>query len=62
MYELSYADQVLTYNTRAEAIAAAKELSVEHHGGVTVQDEDQLERMVYQHGELMSYDYETRRR
>lgn len=62
MYELSYADVVQTYDTRLEAIAAAKEISADHGGTITVTDEAKNERMVYQGGELMSYDYETRRR
>ena len=62
MYELSYDDVIKNVETRAEAIAQAKEISSENNVSVTLQDEGHRERMIYQRGELVSYDYETRKR
>ena len=62
MYEVSYGDDLTQHPTRAEAIVAAKEISTEHtRGFVQVTDASRRERMTYQNGELISYDYETRR-
>lgn len=61
MYELLIGEEVTNYETRAEAIVAAKEISSEKHGQITITDESRRERMLYQAGELVSYDYETRR-
>ena len=47
--------------TRAEAISKAREISSENRGVVSISDEKERERMTYQGGELISYDYETRR-
>ncbi|MEC9072075.1 MAG: hypothetical protein VX938_06835 [Myxococcota bacterium] len=62
MYEVSLGEHVHNLETRAEAIVKAKELSSEHRGTVAVTDDQNRERMTYQGGELISYDYETRRR
>jgi len=63
MFEVMVGEEVHTYDTRQEAIAAAKDLSTEKsHGMVSISDSDNRERMTYQGGELVSYDYETRRR
>nr|ACU26450.1 hypothetical protein [uncultured bacterium HF186_25m_18N5]ACU26505.1 hypothetical protein [uncultured bacterium HF186_25m_27D22] len=62
MYEVIYGEDTVQHPTRAEAITAAKELSAENaRGMIQVQDQDRRERMTYQNGELISYDYETRR-
>ena len=62
MYEVTYGEDMTEHATRAEAIVAAKELSAAHaRGMVLVNDEGRRERMTYQNGELISYDYETRR-
>ncbi len=62
MYEVIYGEDTTEHGTRAEAILAAKEISAEHARGlIQVQDQDRRERMTYQNGELISYDYETRR-
>ena len=60
MYTVSIGNETTEYKTRAEAIAAAKELSAESRQPVFVLDESQRERMAYQYGELESYTYETR--
>ena len=62
MYEVSVGESISEYPTRVEAIAAAKELSTEHRGTISIVDAGKRERMTYQAGELVSYDYETRRR
>lgn len=62
MYEVMNGDDVTEFKTRAEAIAEAKRLSAENaRGSVQVTDEQRREKMSYQAGELVSYDYETRR-
>lgn len=61
-YEVTLGENVHELPTRTEAIAKAKELSSEYRGTVAVADDQQRERMTYQGGELISYDYETRRR
>ncbi len=60
MYELTFGEEIQTYETRAEAIVAAKEISAEGHGLVAITDEQQRERPTYQGGELLSYDHDTR--
>ncbi len=62
MYEVSYGDDTTEHPTRTDAIVAAKEISAEHTRGIVqVTDDTRRERMTYQNGELISYDYETRR-
>ena len=62
MYEVTYGEDTTEHGTRVEAIIAAKELSALHARGlVQVSDEERRERMTYQNGELISYDFETRR-
>jgi hypothetical protein len=39
----------------------AREISSENRGVVSISDDKERERMTYQGGELISYDYETRR-
>ena len=62
MYEVTYGEDITEHPTRTDAIVAAKELSAAHSRGmVQVCDDARRERMTYQNGELISYDYETRR-
>ncbi|MEZ4269418.1 MAG: hypothetical protein R3F39_23915 [Myxococcota bacterium] len=61
MFEVSYGEEMQTFETRIQAIAAAKDLSNDNRGVVSITDESRRERMTYQGGELISYDYETRR-
>ena len=62
MYDVTYGEDTTEHNTRTEAIVAAKELSSAHARGlVQISDGDRRERMTYQNGELISYDFETRR-
>jgi len=60
MYTVSLGNDVQEFDTRAEAISSAKQLSADTRQTVIVVDESQRERMSYQHGELESYTYETR--
>ena len=61
MYEVTHGETIHELPTREEAIAKARELSSEHRGLVSIVDGTKRERMTYQAGELLSYDYETRR-
>ncbi len=62
MYEVTYGEDTTQHETRADAIVAAKEISTQHARGlVQISDDDRRERMTYQNGELISYDFETRR-
>ena len=61
MYEVSAGETIKEFPTLAEAIAAARDMSSEFRGTVAVTDDERRERMTYQGGELVSYDYETRR-
>ena len=61
MYNVTYGEDVHEVPTRTEAIAKAREISSEHRGVVSIADDKERERMTYQGGELISYDYETRR-
>lgn len=60
MYLVTVGTQTHDYDTRAEAIAAAKEFSAEHRGTVVVRDEEERERLTYHRGKLESYSYDTR--
>ncbi|MGM0575524.1 MAG: hypothetical protein ACQEXJ_07315 [Myxococcota bacterium] len=62
MFEVVLGDDIRSYDTRREAIDFAKEWTQENRGTVSISDEDRRERLTYQGGELVSYDYETRRR
>ena len=61
MYQVTYGEDVHELGTRAEAITKAREISSENRGIVSISDDKERERMTYQGGELISYDYETRR-
>lgn len=60
MYQLQAQNETQEFAKRAEAIAAAKAMSLELKQAVVVIDPLQRERMTYQGGELESYTYETR--
>ena len=60
MYLVSIGPRTLEYETRAEAIDAAKELSLESRRTVIVRDELERERMSYHMGSLDSYTFDTR--
>jgi len=61
MYQVMYGEDIHELGTRAEAIIKAREISSENRGIVSISDDKERERMTYQGGELISYDYETRR-
>jgi len=60
MYQVQAGTETTEFPKRAEAIAAAKSMSLELKQSVVVIDPLQRERMTYQGGELESYTYETR--
>lgn len=62
MFEVVLGNEIETFPTRREAIEAAKTWTVDNRGQALVSDEQKMERLTYQGGELVSYDYETRRR
>lgn len=62
MYSVTVNDETTEYETRAEAVVAARELSNESGGRVQVEDARQTELLTYRGGTLESYVYETRRR
>lgn len=62
MFEVSVGEETHNFGTRAEAIVAARDFSSEFRGVVNIVDDGERERMTYQGGELVSYEYETRRR
>lgn len=62
MYTVYAGEDAQEYQTRKEAIDAAKELSDGQHRPVEIQDESGRESMTYRHGSLEYYVYETRDR
>ncbi len=62
MYTVSMGSHTTDIQTRAEAIASAKELSAENRQTVYVRDESERERFTYPGGELESYTYDTQPR
>lgn len=60
MYQVQANNETQEFPKRAEAIAAAKAMSLELKQSVIVSDPLQRERMTYMGGELESYTYETR--
>jgi hypothetical protein len=61
MFEVSAGDKTTEYPSRAEAILAARGISAEQRGVVNIVARDGRERMTYQGGILITYDYETRK-
>lgn len=62
MYSVTVGDTSKSFDSRAHATDAAKELSSERHDTVIVSDEAENLRMVYRRGQLESFNMETRRR
>lgn len=62
MYTLIISDDSHEYETRSEALRAAREASDGRRGPVHVEDDEQKEAFVYVQGELARYQFETRDR
>lgn len=62
MYEVAVGPDTQHFDTREEAIAAAKALSSETRVPVFISDATGREQLTYQHGELDNYTWETRPR
>ncbi len=60
MYLVTVGTQTHDYDTREEAIVAAKEFSADSRGTIIVRDEEERERLTYHRGKLESYTYDTR--
>jgi hypothetical protein len=61
MYELTYQNEVRTFEERMEAVQAAKDLTSGVDGRSTVNVTDGVETLSYRDGKLVAYTYETRR-
>ncbi len=62
MYQVITRDETTGHDTRATAIAEAKDLSGRHRGDVEVLDPNGRERMTFRNGALESYVFELRDR
>ncbi len=62
MYSVAYGTETHEFDSRMEAIEAAKEMSDDKRGTVMVQDETEREQLIYKYGELDSYTLDLRRR
>lgn len=62
MYSVTANEESTQYDTRKEAVIAARAVSSETGGSVEVEDSKQTELLTYRGGALESYVYETRRR
>lgn len=62
MYTVSYGEEEVKKESRAEAVEMARTLSSEGHGRVVVADADNVQRLVYVRGVLDSFTAETRAR
>jgi hypothetical protein len=60
MYTVSTGTDIKEFDTREQAIEAAKQITLELKQASTVIDPHQRERLAYANGELDSYTYETR--
>jgi hypothetical protein len=60
MYHVAIGLKTLEYETRKEAIVAAKDLSLDNQQSVMVKDELERERLSYYNGELENYTFDTR--
>ncbi len=60
-YTVTVRDDSETYETRKEAIDAARETSSKVRGEVRVEDEPGVEVLCFRRGELTSYLWDTRR-
>lgn len=61
MYTLSFLEDETTYPSRRAAIDAAKQITDGTHHEARISDEKQIESLVYQRGEMIYYEYDTRR-
>lgn len=61
MYELMVHDEVTTYETRADAVKAAKDMTLGSDSRMTVSVSDGTETLSFRDGKLIAYTYETRR-
>jgi hypothetical protein len=62
VYSVTVSNETTQYDTRTEAVVAAREVSSETGRRVEVEDSEQREFLTYLGGSLESYIYETRRR
>jgi len=60
MYELQAQEQVTQYESRADAVKAAKEITSQLEGPSSSTVTDGIETMNFQNGKLIAYAYETR--
>ena len=61
MYEVLVNDQVREFESRAEAVRVAKEVTAAPDGPATSTVTDGIETMLFRDGKLIAYTYETRR-
>lgn len=61
MYELVIHDQITHFDKRAEAVAAAKQMTARQDGPLTASVSDGVETLNFREGKLVAYTYETRR-
>lgn len=60
MYHVAMGVKNFEFESRVEAIDAAKAFSKDHQQTVLVKDEQERERLSYYNGELENYTYDTR--
>jgi hypothetical protein len=61
MYELLMQNEVKQYNSRQDAVTAAKEFTASSDSRMTVNVTDGVESMQFRSGKLVAYSYETRK-
>ena len=61
MYEVVIRNDVVKYETRIEAVKAAKDATLSSDGRITVTVTDGTETLSFRDGKLVAYTYETRR-
>lgn len=61
MYTLSFREDETTYDDRSDAIEAAKEATDSTHHEARIEDERGVESLVYHRGEMVYYEFDTRR-
>ena len=62
MYTVTVGEKVDQYKTRAEAVAAARQMSKDTRRTLNVQDDKGREFMTYKNGQLQSYEMKTSHR
>jgi hypothetical protein len=60
MYQVALGVKTVEFESRVEAIDAAKEFSKDNQQTVLVKDAQERERLSYYNGELENYTYDTR--